>query len=76
MVYLKIEELLKKNKKSKYWLVKSLGINWQTATNLMKHKTKGIKFDTLENLCDLFQCEIGELVVVKKDSRKYVKKGK
>lgn len=76
MVYLKIEELLKKNKKSKYWLVKSLGINWQTATNLMKHKTKGIKFDTLENLCNLFECEIGELVVVKKDSRKYVKKGK
>ncbi len=76
MVYLKIEELLKKNKKSKYWLVKSLGINWQTATNLMKHKTKGIKFDTLENLCDLFQCEIGELVAVKKDSRKNIKKGK
>ena len=42
----------------------------------MKHKTKGIKFDTLENLCDLFQCEIGELVAVKKDSRKNIKKGK
>lgn len=70
MVYFRINELLKKNKKSKYWFVKNMGGGYQALTHLMNNETKAIRFDTLERLCTLFNCEIGELIIFKKDSRK------
>lgn len=43
---------------------------YQSLSHLMNNQTKAIHFDTLEKMCDLFECEIGELVVIKKDKRK------
>nr|DAQ62400.1 MAG TPA: hypothetical protein [Caudoviricetes sp.] len=36
----------------------------------MNNETKAIHFDTLEKMCNLFECEIGELVEIRKDKRK------
>lgn len=70
MVYFRIKELLKKNKKSKYWFIKNMEGGYQSLSHLMDNKTKAIHFDTLEKMCDLFDCEIGELIVIKKNKRK------
>ena len=70
MVYFRINELLKKNKKSKYWFIKNMEGGYQSLSHLMNNETKAIHFDTLEKMCNLFECEIGELVVIKKDKRK------
>ena len=70
MVYFRIKELLKKNKKSKYWFIKNMEGGHQSLSHLMDNETKAIHFDTLEKMCDLFDCEIGELIVIKKDKRK------
>ncbi|MCI8655189.1 MAG: helix-turn-helix transcriptional regulator [Clostridia bacterium] len=70
MVYFRIKELLKKNKKSKYWFIKNMEGGYQSLSHLMDNETKAIHFDTLEKMCDLFDCEIGELIVIKKDKRK------
>ncbi len=74
MVYFRIKELLKKNKKSKYWFIKNMEGGYQSLSHLMDNKTKAIHFDTLEKMCDLFDCEIGELIVIKKNKRKDQKK--
>lgn len=70
MVYFRIKELLKKNKKSKYWFIKNMEGGYQSLSHLMDNQTKAIHFETLEKMCNLFDCEIGELIVIKKDNKK------
>ena len=71
MIYLKVNELLKKNKKSIYWFVKNMGSGYQALSRLMENKTKSIHFDTLDKICDIFNCEPADIIV-----RKNNKKGK
>lgn len=66
MVYLKINELLKKKKKTKYWFIKKMNGGYQSISHLMDNKTKSIHFETLEKICDVLDCEIGELIEFKK----------
>ncbi len=40
----------------------------------MNNNTTGIKFNTLEKMCDLFDCEIGELIVFNKNVKKETNK--
>ena len=67
MICLQIQELLNKNGKTKYWLTNKMGKSHQSVSNLMKKDLSGIHFDTLEQLCDIFNCEIGEIIVLKKE---------
>lgn len=71
MIYLKINEQLKKNKKSKYWFIKKMDGGYQALSRLMDNQTSSIHFDTLDKLCDVFNCEIGDII-----GRKHTKKGK
>lgn len=61
MVYLNIKELLKKQKKTKYWLVKNMESGYQTVSDMMNNKTKGIRFETIEKLCNLLECTPNDL---------------
>ena len=66
MIHLRIQELLEQNGKSKYWLTSKMGKSHRSISNLMKKDLTGIHFDTLENLCNIFNCEIGEIIELKK----------
>lgn len=70
MICLQIQEMLIKNGKTKYWLTNKMGKSHQSISNLMKKDLSGIHFDTLEQLCRVFNCEIGEIIVIKKDDEK------
>lgn len=61
MIKLRIDELLKENKKSKYFLVKELNTNYTVINKMLETKTTGINFDTIDKLCKLFQCYPGDL---------------
>ena len=76
MIYFRIKELLKQKKKSKYWFIKNMEGGYQSLSHLMDNQTKAIHFETLEKMCDLFDCEIGELIEIKKDKRKELSKKK
>lgn len=67
MVCLRIKELLKEQKKTKYWFVKHMEGSYRSLSNMMDNKTTSIRFDTLDKLCDVFDCEIGEIIERKKD---------
>ena len=64
MIHLQIQELLNKNGKTKYWLTNKMGKSHQSVSNLMKKDLSGIHF---EQLCNIFNCEIGEIIVLKKE---------
>ena len=76
MIYFRIKELLKQKKKSKYWFIKNMEGGYQSLSHLMDNQTKAIHFETLEKMCDFFDCEIGELIEIKKDKRKELSKKK
>lgn len=67
MVYLRIKELLDEQKKSKYWFIKHMEGSYRSLSNMMDNKTVSIRFDTIDKLCDVFDCEIGEIIARKKD---------
>lgn len=70
MIQLQIKELLKKQKKPKYWFVKNMEGGYQSLTRLMNNETSSIKFETLEKMCDIFNCEISDIVVRKKGRKR------
>lgn len=70
MIQINVKELLKKHKKTKYWFVKQMEGGYQSLTRMMENQTTGIRFDTLEKMCDIFNCEIGDIIVRKKGKKK------
>ncbi len=61
MVYLKVDKLLQKEQKSKYWLVKNMEGNYRTVNNMIEKETISIRFDTIDKLCKIFNCTPGDL---------------
>lgn len=63
MVYIRIKEILKKQGKSKYWLMKQLDGygGYQNMSRMMDNQTISIRFDTIDKLCEILNCEPGEL---------------
>lgn len=57
MICVNVEQILKKQKKSKYWFVKNMGGSYQSLTNLMNNATTSIHFETLDKMCEIFDCE-------------------
>lgn len=70
MIQLKVKELLKKRRKSKYWFIKNMEGGYQSLSRMMDNQTSSIRFETLEKMCELFDCEIGEIIVRKKGNKK------
>ena len=66
MVYLNIKEMLNKRGKSKYWLVKNMEGSYQSISAMMNNETTGIKFETLEKLCNLLDCTPNDIFKIKK----------
>ena len=47
---------------------------YQSLSHLMDNTTTGIKFETLEKMCKILDCEPGDIIVRKKSIRKKVKR--
>lgn len=58
---LRIDEILKQKGKSKYWLYIQLGLSYQNFNKIYNNETTGIKFATLQALCDILECAPNDL---------------
>lgn len=74
MIYVRVNEILKEKKKTKYWFIKNMEGGYQSLSHLMDNTTTGIKFETLEKMCKILDCEPGDIIIRKKSIRKKVKK--
>ena len=63
MIEVRVDELLKLRGRSFYWLAKQTGISNTTLWRLKKAKALGINFDTLEKLCEVLECQPGDVLV-------------
>ena len=68
MIYFRIEELLKKKKKSRYWLCQNMNITSHNLNRVIHGETSSISFKYLEDLCKFLDCTIDELIVIDKDA--------
>ena len=76
MIKIQIKKLLKKNNKSKYWFVNNMKGGYQSLSKLINNESTGIKFETIDKMCKLFDCEVGDLIEFKDDNKKKVEKKK
>ncbi len=69
MLQLNVDNLLKKNGKTKYWLFNELNkispMSYTNFNNLVANKTKSIKYDNIEKLCTILQCKPNDLFITK-----------
>lgn len=58
---MRLDEVLKKNGKSVYWLKDKTGISHATVYNMSNGKTKMISFENLEKICIALECTPNDL---------------
>jgi putative transcriptional regulator len=64
MITIRINELLKVQERSFYWLAKETGISHTTLWRLKKGKAQGITFDTLEKISMTLKCQPGDVLTL------------
>jgi len=58
---LRILDILKEKQKTKYWLYIRLGLSYQNFNNIVNNKTKSMKFETMQSLCEILECTPNDL---------------
>lgn len=61
MLRLRVMELLQEQGHTKYWLFKQMDMSYTNYDNLIKNRTRSIRFDTLEKLQQSLECSLDEL---------------
>lgn len=69
MIKLNVLALLEEKQKTKYWLWKQLGMSYQNFNKMVNNETKSIRYDTIEALCTIFECEPNDLFIDIEDDR-------
>lgn len=62
MVIINIEELLKKNNKSKYWLCCQMNMTSRNINRIIRGETTAISFKYIEEFCHYLNCNPGDLI--------------
>ena len=70
MIYINIEELLKKKNKSKYWLCQKMDITLHNLNRIIRSETSSISFRYIEDFCKYLECTPNELIDIQNDKNK------
>lgn len=74
IIKIRIDELLKDEAKSFYWLAKETGVSHTTLWRLKKGRAQGITFDTLQKICKVLKCQVGDVMVLGRNNASTKKK--
>ncbi len=64
MLKLNVLKLLQARGKTKYWLYNQLNLSYQNFNNMVNNKTKSIKYEMIETLCDILNCSVEDLFII------------
>lgn len=73
MIKVNIEDLLKKNNKSKYWLCKNMDVTSRNINRIINGYTDSISFKYIEEFCKYLNCTPGDLITIVDDEVMRVK---
>ena len=63
-----LDVMLARRKMRSKELAERIGITEQNVSLLKSGKVKGVRFDTLEKICSILQCQPGDLLVYEADA--------
>ena len=61
MIRCRLSEFMGKRKMTKQDVINATGLSRVTVANLYSETAGRIDYDTIEKLCQLFECEVGEM---------------
>lgn len=64
MIRLNVLALLEKQGKTKYWLFKQMNMSYQNFNRMINNQTRSIRYENIEILCQLLECEPNELFML------------
>ena len=64
MIKLNVMSLLEKKGKTKYWLSKQLGMGYPNICRMIENKTKSIRYENIEILCQVLDCTPNDLFII------------
>ena len=70
MIKVNIEELLKQNKRSKYWLCQRMNITSRNLNRIIRGETTSISFKYIEEICILLNCTPVDLLTLINEEEK------
>lgn len=62
MIVVKLNELLKANDKSLYWLSEQTNLSYPTIHRLASGKTTSVGFTTLNLICTVLNCKVEDII--------------
>lgn len=63
MLKLNVLKILEEKGKSKYWLFIQLGMTYTNFNSIIMNATKSIKYENIEKLCKILDCEPNDLFI-------------
>ena len=67
MLKLNVLKILEEKGKSKYWLFIQFGMTYTNFNMIIMNETKSIKYEHIEKLCDILDCEPNDLFAKTED---------
>lgn len=68
-IIVNLDVMLAKRKMRSKELAERIGITEQNVSLLKSGKVKGIRFETLEKICEVLQCQPGDILEYRPDSQ-------
>jgi putative transcriptional regulator len=75
MITVRLGEILEERGQTVYWLWKQTGIRYATVWQMSKGNVARLSLDTLDRVCEVLECQPGDLLV-RIEARKKRKRGK
>ena len=75
MIKIRLSEVLVEREQTLYWLWKQTGIRYATVWQLGKGEASRLNLDVLDRICEVLQCQPGDLLV-RVETPKKRKRGK
>lgn len=72
MIQIQLKRMLKKRKRTIYWLAHAVDAHYPSIYRLAEGRITLVNIETLDRICDALDCEIGDILV--RVSRKKGKK--
>ncbi|HJA74038.1 MAG TPA: helix-turn-helix transcriptional regulator [Candidatus Limosilactobacillus faecipullorum] len=67
MIEVELDVMLAKRKMTSKALAKQIGITPANLSILKNNRAKGIRFQTLEKICEVLECQPGDILIYKED---------
>jgi putative transcriptional regulator len=75
MIQVKLRDVLESRGRSRYWLAQETGLQFKTLARIERAESSNrIELSTLDKICRALQCQPGDILVWRDDSKRKVKR--